>query len=86
MPSTYGADFTQAFTIGIGPIRGPNASDGKPIPYCTAFMSDTDGTVTVMPRNGPSSVVITVIKGYVIRLGLREVQAVSTSMNLLGFL
>lgn len=85
-----GSNFDRAFVItaSAGLIQGPTNSEGKPIPYCSAFMTDTDGTVTVEPKNGPSvtPVVIPVIKGVLVRLGIRRLTNVSTAMVVTGFL
>lgn len=90
MPTPYDSpNFDQAFVITpsvVQTIQGPNASNGKPTPYCTAFMSDTTGTVVVEPKGGGAVVTIPVISGVLVRLALRRLVSVSTAMVVTGFL
>lgn len=78
--------WTQAFELTPGsPLTTPNDSTGRPWRYVHAFVCDTDGTVAVVPKEGPTTVVtIPVVAGKVVKLAIR--QLVSASGAVVGFL
>lgn len=90
MPNPYSSpNFTQAFVIApslTANITGPLQGDGSPTPYAAAFVSDTTGTVNVIPRETNTPVDIPVIAGHIVRLGIKRLVSVSTAMVVTGLL
>lgn len=87
----YSNRATQVFALtpGAGPLKGPpNASNGQPQPYCSGFMVDIDGTVTVVGKEGPTaSVVLTVKAGVKYDIAIRQLLAVGGGVTTVtGFL
>lgn len=86
----YSPRFTQAFVITPsatgGQLATPDGSNGRPIPYCSSFVTDTSGTVTVIAKESNTPVTIPVIAGIVVRLAIKQLTSVSTSMTVTGFL
>lgn len=92
MASHDSPNFEQCFLLtkdSIGPLKGanlPTGSDGNAIKSVRAFVTDTDGTVTVQPLGSPTPVTLGVKAGVIMRLAIKQFCDTSTTMNVFGLI